>query len=65
MTLYIVQDKIMQEVKTVNCTADTAGTIDLPENDLVALLYNGASYYIQLKSGTDVYESYRVVTLSN
>lgn len=65
VTLYIVQDKIMQEVKTVNCTADTAGTIDLPENDLVALLYNGASYYIQLKSGTDVYESYRVVTLSN
>ena len=55
----------MQKVSSVSCTADTVGTIELPDSDLVVLLYNGATYYIQLTSGNDVYESYRVVTLGD
>ena len=65
VTLYIVRDKEMQKVSSVSCTADTVGTIELPDSDLVVLLYNGATYYIQLTSGKDVYESYRVVTLGD
>ncbi len=65
VTLYIVRDKEMQKVDSVSCTADTVGTIKLPDSDLVVLLYGGATYYIQLTSGSTVYESYRVVTLNN
>ncbi|MBQ3708564.1 MAG: S-layer homology domain-containing protein [Clostridia bacterium] len=65
VSLYIVRDKTMDKIDSVECNADTVGTITLPDSDLISILYGGATYYIQLKSGKNVYEAYRVVTLNN
>ena len=65
VTLYIVRDKVRDKVSSVSCTANTEGSIELPDSDLISVLYGGSSYYLQLTSGTDVYESCLVVTLND
>ena len=54
-----------EEVAKVDVTAGVTAKLNLPTDDWISVLYKGSSYYLQLTSGSDKYQVYKILTIGN